>query len=285
MASPVEQALAQLQAELKTTREQLALMASSHDQLRGAHDALRTAHDALRTATDNELQRKAAEITASEDKLSRLLFNRKFELLDMKTLQPETFRGRAHEAFKPWARKVKAFCNAKRQGFRKALEWAEKQPHEITDLSVMGWTHAEAANEKLHDFLRQLCGEGAQLLVDTPSLEGRGFEAWRILTQRFSPAGGQYELDAMLALLQRKPATDAAGLPDAIAKLERDVELYERRTDRRFPDEWKVPALLQILPKAQADNLKLRYAEGLTDYRQIVQNLLTFSQTLRFDGA
>ena len=40
----------------------------------------------------------------------------------MKTLQPESFKGKQSEAFKPWARQVKAFCNAKKQGFRKALE-------------------------------------------------------------------------------------------------------------------------------------------------------------------
>ena len=230
MASPIEQAMQQLQGELNTTRDQLARMADSHDQLRAAHEA-------LRLASEQAFQMKAAEIQASEDKLSKLVFNQKFDLLDMKTLQPDTFKGRAQEAFKPLARKVKAFCNAKRQGFRKALDWAEAQPHAIQDLGPMGWSHAEPANEKLHDFLLQLCGEGAQLLVDTPVLEGRGFEAWRILTARFSPSGGQYELDAMLALLERKPAKDTASLPDAITKFERDLELYERRTSKRFPDE------------------------------------------------
>ena len=73
MASPIEQAMQQLQAELNTTREQLARMATSHDQLRAAHEA-------LRLASDQAFQAKAAEIQASEDKLSRLLFNQKFDL-------------------------------------------------------------------------------------------------------------------------------------------------------------------------------------------------------------
>ena len=42
----------------------------------------------------------------------------------------------------------------------------------------MGWDHAAAADEKLHDFLVRLCSEEAQILVDTPELEERGFEAW-----------------------------------------------------------------------------------------------------------
>ena len=74
MASPVELALQQLQAELNTTREQLGRMATAHDQLRAAHDA-------LRAASDQAFQQKAVEIQASEDKLGRLLFNQKFDLL------------------------------------------------------------------------------------------------------------------------------------------------------------------------------------------------------------
>ena len=57
------------------------------------------------------------------------------------------------EAFKPWQKRMKAFCNSKRTGFRKALEWAEKQDTEIFDVSGSGWDHAEAADPKLHDFL------------------------------------------------------------------------------------------------------------------------------------
>ena len=76
MGSPVELALQQLQAELGTTREQLGRMATAHDQLRDAHDA-------LRAASDQAFQQKAAEIQASEDKLGKLLFTQKFDLLDL----------------------------------------------------------------------------------------------------------------------------------------------------------------------------------------------------------
>ena len=160
----------QILSELSNTRAQLQQMAT-------AHDALAAAHEALRAASEKALNEKTAQIAETESKLGKLAFQQKFDLLDFKTLQPEIFKGRHHETFKPWARKVKAFCNAKQQGFRKALDWAEKQEHEIHDISSMGWDRAAAANEKLHDFLLQLCAEGAQVLVDTPALEGRGFEA------------------------------------------------------------------------------------------------------------
>ena len=268
----------QMQNELNTTRAQIARMATEHDSLRQAHEA-------LRSATDLALQARTNEIATAEMKIRQLLFTQKFDLMDMKTLQPETFKGKQSEAFKPWARKVKAFCNAKKAGFRRALEWAETQQTEIQDLTGASWEHADVANEKLHDFLLQLCGDEAQILVDTPALAGRGFEAWRLLTQRYSPCGGQYELDAMIALMQRKPVSNAVQIPGAISKLERDIALYGQRTGKSFPEDWKVPVLLQLLPKAQAEQLKIRYAEGLTNYRTIVENLMTFSQTMRFDGA
>ena len=92
--------------------------------------------------------------------------------------------------------------------------------------TASGWEHADAADEKLHDFLLQLCGDEAQVLIDTPYLNGRGFEAWRLLNNGYSPCGGQYELDAMLALMQRKPVQNAVQVPGAISKLERDIALY-----------------------------------------------------------
>ena len=259
----MEAAMQQLQNELQTTRSQMQQMA-------GEHDNLRQAHEALRAATDTALQARAAEIANAEVKLQRLLLKEKFDLLDIKTMQPENFHGKQTETFKPWARKVKAFCNAKKAGFRKALEWAEAQETEISAPGSCGWEHADAADEKLLDFLLQLCGDEAQVLIDTPYLNGRGFEAWRLLNHRYSPCGGQYELDAMLALMQRKPVQNAIQVPGAISKLERDIALYTQRTGKPFPEDWKVPILLQLLPKAQADTLKLRYAEGLTNYRTIV---------------
>ena len=140
-APTMEQALLAMQQELATTRSQVQRMAQMHDLLRADHDNLRNVSDAALIA-------KTQEIRATEEKLQRLMFHQKFDLLDMKVMQPENFKGKQAESFKPWARKVKAFCNAKKQGFRKALEWSEKQTTEIYDLAPMGWEQAEAANEK-----------------------------------------------------------------------------------------------------------------------------------------
>ena len=59
------------------------------------------------------------------------------------------------KAYKQWAKKVKAFCNSKQPGFRKALIWAEKlrEPITDTDLQNTGWEHIAAANTRLYDLL------------------------------------------------------------------------------------------------------------------------------------
>ena len=170
------QTIAMLQAELQQTRAQVLAIAQSHE-------ALKTAHEALNQEAERLFKQRADDIRSAEDRLRNLLFRQQFDLLDLKDLKPGDFKGRRTENFKPWARKLKAYCNGKRDGFRKALEWAETQQSEIQSLAGMSpaWDHAEAANTKLYDFLLQLCGEDAQLRIEKPELEGRGFGAWRLL--------------------------------------------------------------------------------------------------------
>ena len=134
-ATPEQQALAALQTELAQTRAQVLAITKSHE-------ALKTAHDALNLEADRLFRVRADEIKASEDRLKNLLFKQQFDLLDLKEMKPGEFRGRRSENFKPWARKLKAYCNGKRDGFRRALEWAEAQKQEITDLSGSGWEPA-----------------------------------------------------------------------------------------------------------------------------------------------
>ena len=115
-----QQVIIDLQRGPEATRQQVLQVPQAHDALRGAHDAL---NQAARIA----LQDKGNKIKESEDKLRNVIFRQQFDLLGAKELKPDVFKGRATEAFKPWSRKLKAFCNSKRTGFRAALEWAEKQ--------------------------------------------------------------------------------------------------------------------------------------------------------------
>ena len=187
MAITIEQAMVQLQAEMRGTRNQLAEMAAAHDTLQAAVVKLEAAGD----TSDQKIAEQVASIARLEDRLRQTLFTQKFDLLDAKALTPEVFRGRRTDAFKPWARKVRNYCNAKRGGFRRALEWAEKQEDEILDLSASGWEQAAVADSKLHDLLVQVLQDEPLYLIDTPQLESRGFEAWRLLVKHYAPTGGQ----------------------------------------------------------------------------------------------
>ena len=94
------------------------------------------------------------------------------------------------------------------------------------------------------------------MLIETSDLMDRGFESWRLLVKQYEPSGGAYELDAMMALMTLSPCKDMSALPGAVAKFERDYKAYEKRTGQKFPQEWKAPAFLRMLPKSHAADMR-----------------------------
>ena len=155
MASAEQQAIMSLQADLATTRDQVMAITQRFDTLQGAHTQLASESDRL-------FRGKAAEIANLEQRLAQTLTKQKadFELLDLKSMKPDKFKGTRSEPWKPWARRFKAYCNGKSLGFRGALDWAEAQPSEIHGFHGCPWDKAEFADEKLHDFLcNTLAGE------------------------------------------------------------------------------------------------------------------------------
>ena len=69
-----------------------------------------------------------------------------FELVGVKALSPAVFNGFKTAHFKAWAKKVKAFTNAKFDGYRRALEAYEKMPNDqVVDASVIGSWRWDAA--------------------------------------------------------------------------------------------------------------------------------------------
>ena len=110
--TPEQAAILVLQDEVAQLRQAIQAGAT-------AHDALRAAHDALNNAAQVALAQKDAKIQETEERLRGLIFRQQFDLLDSKEMKPDHFRGRATDTFKPWQRKFKAFCNARRTGFRR----------------------------------------------------------------------------------------------------------------------------------------------------------------------
>ena len=64
----------------------------------------------------------------------------------------------------------------------------------------------------------------------------------------------------MMALMNLTAVKDISALPGAISRFERDLKLYEQRSGRPFPEEFKVPTFLKLLPRSHERELKLKFA-------------------------
>ena len=263
------QALIALQAEMIQTRAQLAHVSSRFDQMTAAHTALQAAHDRLREDAGRILGERANEIQQLERSIAGLVRKNKSDLLDLKAMQPSVFTGAKNERWRPWAKRIKAYCNAKHPGFKKALEWAEGQGAEITNLTTCPWDRASDMDAVLYEFLGQCMTGHAGLLLDRKELEERGFEVWRRAHSQYSPMGPQYETDMLQSLLAQGPVKDMAKLAEATEKFEHDCVIIVKM----FP------------PHHYADEIKNRYHQGLMNYQQVVDNILSYGQLLRNDGA
>ena len=62
----------------------------------------------------------------------------RMDLIDIKSMQPQIFSGEVQESYKQAAKKIKAFCNARRPGFRQALDWAEAEVTRHVDGDELG---------------------------------------------------------------------------------------------------------------------------------------------------
>ena len=115
--TPEQQAMIALQNEMQQMRGQMNLVSSRYDQLNNAHSALQVAHDQLRDDASRVLSERAEEIKQLERSIGSLLRKQNCDLLDIGTLKPTEFKGERSEKWRPWARKLKAYCNAKQSGF------------------------------------------------------------------------------------------------------------------------------------------------------------------------
>ena len=102
--------------------------------------------------------------------MAGLLRKQHCDLIDLKAMKPTNFSGGKTEKWKPWARRTKAYCNAKHPGFRSALEWAEQKKEPITGFEGCPWERAAAMDSALFEFLTQCLGGHAALMADTPGV-------------------------------------------------------------------------------------------------------------------
>lgn len=181
-------------------------------------------------------------------------------LLNLKTMEPKVFDGKVEGNFRNWAKKVTAYCNGSRPGFKQFLQWMEKQeaPINPAHMPEINWEYKEAANQELYDFLMMRTADAAQTVVELS--EDNGLEAWRQLVRRFDPIGESYVLDQMGSLMNVEQCAKLADLPGAIARWEKSHNMYMRRTGKTgVPEEWRIPLLMKMVPKSHAHEIQVRH--------------------------
>ena len=233
-----------MEAAFAAMTERLAQTEAHTRQLSEQLDRLRAESSTAVTELRAQLeQSRAANAVPVTDR-------KKWSLLHAKNHVPKTFSGDKNDDFKAWVKLVKGYSNAVKSGYKKALEWAEtsKEPILADELELMSWMDGGEADTNLDDNLMMTTTGDALRIVE--AFEDRGFEAWRQLKLRYNPSGGRFQLDQMTTMLHRKPCKDVTELPAAIDKLEKDFRSYEQNSEKRFPEEWKIPLLRDLLPAA-----------------------------------
>ena len=162
-------------------------MAESLDKLRAETD------QALREANGKLEELKKGGGGGNYNKEERV------DLIDIKAMNPGNFGGTATESWRLWSKRVKAYCNARTPGFRKALDWAEAEtvPIDAASMSVLAWAPAEVASSKLFDML--ILKLENDPLIQTENHAGNGFEAWRSLSRRYDPVEYKLLSDRIIA--------------------------------------------------------------------------------------
>ena len=256
------------EAVLIATQERLQQTETHVRQLSDALDKLR--HESSSAVAELRGQLERARLSSNGHSVKMT------SLIHAKNHEPKIFAGKPDDDFKFFVKKMKGYCNANIAGFKKALEWAEDGKTVITDddINLMEWEHMEKADGLLHEYLCMVTlGDALRLVEATPE---RGFEAWRQLKLRYNHTGGKFALDQVTHMLQRKACANLSDIPAAVDKLERDFREYELRSPHKFPQEWKLPLLRELLPAAHRKDLDMKFTLGEKDYQKMAQDIVKY---------
>ena len=165
--------------------------------------------------------------------------------------------------YRPWAKKVMAFCNSKVDGFRKALIWAEKMQTPIgeSDLQGTGWHAIMAANSKMYDLLSLITSAEALAKVEATPGEAQGFEAWRRLARQCMPTSRLTRIDRLNMITHVEPCQNMREVLGKIEQWEQNWSRYEVDNNVTLDIDLKLGALLKMLPAKEKAAISLRYIE------------------------
>ena len=151
--------LAAVNMQLLSSQEQLAALSKAIDTVRQeASDAVTDLRNGLlkEQIKSKEMTDYITKFGQAQNPQGGGYKEREMSLVNTKEFHGGQFAGAKNESFKIWGRKVRIFCNAQKQGFRKVLEDVENNEDvEIgaRQIAEMAWEHAQTADAKLADFL------------------------------------------------------------------------------------------------------------------------------------
>ena len=165
--------------------------------------------------------------------------------------------------YRPWTKKVQAFCNTKRPGFREALIWASKLTDAISqaNLTATNWEHIDAANTKLYDMLAQVCTGDALTEVETTPGKEQGFEAWRRISRMCEPSSRLTRIDRLNLITHTSPCSNMKDMLSKVEVWEQAWLRYETDHEATLDPDLKLGALMKMLPAKELDVVKLKYVE------------------------
>ena len=98
-----------------------AQLLQSQDHTARLSEALET----LRSESSDAVAEVRRQLAAAEVKLHAMgtsTSNRKESLLDLKEFHPKIFAGKDSDNVKPWAKRVRSYCNGRKKGSTVALD-------------------------------------------------------------------------------------------------------------------------------------------------------------------
>ena len=202
------------------------------------------------------------------------------DLLNLKSIQAETFSSKEGGAWKPWAKRTKLYLDGKVQGFRSAISAAERMTEEIPagPSHFTDWPMRGEADKQPHTFLLHQTQGRALQIAEEPGIDGRGFEAWRRMKEEFEPKGGAYEMKVMQCLMSPSKSKNLASLYDDIRQWETRIFKWEQRTGRSHPGEFKLPGLHLMIPEDFKEDSDRRFTLEAHDCDTARSALKTYAQ-------
>ena len=249
--------ISELQGAVQIITAQLTAIATRLDSIAtsGGNTSEKLAQ--LRRETDDALKDAGVILGKSDRPTNRL------QLVSHKDLKPIYFGKKEDLPIRQWMTKTKNMLNRSCITIREAMSIAESKdtPITIAEIQSSDWDEGGQGNSALHDYLLVATSGEAHTIVGT--VPGNGLEAWRLLSKRFDPRGGQHDLDRFQQLTQNIQRCTVDQLSKQNMDRTLEVEHFESRAKTlRIDEGTRTCVLLKMLPLKYEQEMKYKYNAG-----------------------